>query len=150
MNHIIKYKSGFRHQLVADAYTQTAIYPDKAIITKYGELSTDGFLIAKDGYAWDGPSGPCRFIADRLPEFLRLKYLKTILRGSLFHDLIYELIRLGLLPTKWRKQGDKELKRICLEDKMCDIRAWWVYKAVRKGGSMSADPRHKKPIYTAP
>lgn len=146
----IRYKEGYRFQLAADAFTQTAIFPPEDIITEYIELLETGILILKFGYASDGPSGPCRWIADRLPAWLRKKYLKTILPGAFAHDGLYELIRQGLLKPIWRYQADREFKRINLENGMCKARAWWTYKAVRDGGASSADPKNKRNILTAP
>ena len=147
---MIKYKSGFRHQLYEEAWTQTKIYPEYDIETDYIILLTTGQLGAKKGYAWDGPSGPCRLIADRLPGFLKRIYLKTILEGSLFHDALYQLMRMGLLKLLWREQSDKEFKRINLKNGMSNARACWTYKAVRKAAAGSADPKNKRPILTAP
>jgi len=146
----IKYKTGFRHQLWKDTETQTEVYPNADIITRYVELYKNGWLIVKFGYPWDGPSGPCRLIADRLPKWFQKKYLKRILRGSLFHDALSELMRRGFLSEIWLAQTDKELKRICLEDKMYRIRAWWVYKAVQMAGGSYTSPKNKRKILTAP
>jgi len=146
----IQYKEGFRFQLTKDTFTQTAIKPLDDIITEYIELYQNGFMILKCGYASDGPSGPCRWIADRMPTWIRKRYLKTILTGAFFHDGIYELIRKELLPSHWRKQGDLEFKRINLNCGMLKPRACWTYKAVRRGGSSSADPKNKKEVLTAP
>ena len=60
------------------------------------------------------------------------------MRGSLVHDALYQLMREGLLDLGWRETADQELRRVCLEDGMSAIRAWWVYKAVRFGGESSA------------
>lgn len=133
-----------------DVYTDTQIYVDVAILTDYIQLYPGGRLWCKKGYAWDGPSSACRWIADRLPGWLKNKYLKTILEGSLFHDGIYQLIRLGLLAPKWREQGDKEFKRINLGSGMGRARAWWTYQAVRRGGASSADPKNKRLVLTSP
>ena len=77
-----------------------------------------GWLVVKARYAWDGPSGPT---IDT----------KTFMRGSLFHDALYQLIREGLLPRKYRLQADQVLRDVCLQDGMNKFRAWYVYHAVR-------------------
>ena len=146
----IRFKSGLRHQLVGDISVLTHIRPVKDIVTEYIELRTDGYLLIRHGYTWDGPSGPCRLIADRLPVWLRHKYLKTILPGSLVHDALYELIRQRHLAESFRKLADLEFKRINLECGMSKVRAWWTYEAVRKAGSSAADPKNSRPIYTMP
>ena len=147
---MIKYQSGFRHQLYEDAYTDTDIDVKTAIITDYIELYPGGRLWCRKGYAWDGPSGPCRWIADRLPGWLKKKYLKTILEGSLFHDASCQLMRMGLLPSHWLHQANKEFRRINIECKMMKPRVWYTFKAVDKCGSFAADPKNRKPILTAP
>jgi len=147
---MIKYKSGYRHQLYEDYVTPLDIYPDKLIITRYISLFPGGNMMIKASYAWDGPSGPCRWIADRLPEWLKKKYLKTILTGSLVHDALCQLERMGLLDPKWAGQINKEFKRINLKSGMSRQRAWWTYISVEKFGAFAMDPKNKKPILTAP
>lgn len=147
---MIKYKSGFRHQLVEDASTQTEIYPDEDILTDYIILLTSGLLTTKKGYAWDGPSGPCRWIADRLPKWLKRKYLRCILPGSLFHDALFQLFRMGLLKSLWFEQANKEFRRINIECGMSRPRVWWTFKAVQKASRSAADPKNKRKILTAP
>ena len=147
---MIEYKSGFRHQLHKDVSTQTAIYPDIAIITDLIELYPDGCLVCKKNYAWDGPSGPCRVIADRLPGWAQRMYLKKILPGSLVHDALFELMRMKLLPGKWFHQANKEFRRVNIECKMLRPRVWWTFKTVDKLGSFAANPKNRRPILTAP
>ena len=133
----IYYKSGYKYQLTGDYIVQVGIYPEKIISTGYLSLTPDGVLTILRGYAWDGPSGPTLDT-------------KSFMRGSLVHDALYQLIRMGLLPTEERKAADKVLRRICKEDGMWSARAWWVYKAVRRAGGSAADPDNKKKIKTAP
>jgi hypothetical protein len=72
------------------------------------------------------------------------------MRGSLVHDALYQLLRNELLEPKWREETDRELVRICREDGMSRIRAWWVYRSVRLGGEPAAAPESRKKIHTAP
>jgi len=134
----IAYKSGYKYQLDAPYTCKVAVTPFKHVSTKYIELSTRGELTIHAGYAWDGPSGPT---IDT----------KTFLRGSLVHDVLYQLMRDGwLMSTKWRETADVELRRLCLEDGMWRIRAWWVYRGVRAGGKSSASVSNRKPVLYAP
>ena len=133
----IKYKSGYQYQTVADYKVRVSIFPEKEISTRFLCLKRNGLLTIKSGYAWDGPSGPTI-------------HSKTFMRGSLVHDALYQLIRFGLIPNYYRLEADQELRRICLEDGMWSVRAWWVYQAVRTFGKAAADPRNKKEILTAP
>lgn len=51
---------------------------------------------------------------------------------------------------KWSASVARVIKRICREDGMSKLRAWWVYQGVRLGGDPAADPASKKPIISAP
>ena len=88
----------------------------------------DGLLTAKKGYEWDGPSGPAIDTAN-------------FMRGSLFHDLLYQLMREGYIPRSFRKKADQVMRELCLADGMSKIRAWWVYTAVRVGAGNAAKRR---------
>ena len=73
------------------------------------------------------------------------------MRGSLVHDALYQLMRQGHLdPEEHREIADEELRRICQEDGMSAIRAWWVYQGVRLGGAKSAAQEAAKEVQTAP
>ena len=102
------------------------------------DLTTEGWITIKKGYAWDGPSGPT--IDTR-----------NFMRGSLIHDALYQLMRARKLDIdEHRKPADELLRKMCREDRMSAIRAWWVYRGVRIGGKPAADPANKKPITRAP
>lgn len=111
--------------------------PKNNIKTDFIELGTEGMLVIKKGYAWDGPSGP----TIDTPNFMR---------GSLVHDALYQLLRNELIDEKWRDEADDELRRICVEDGMSKICAKWVYIAVRKWGKVAASPESRKKIHKAP
>jgi hypothetical protein len=134
---MITYKSGYKYQLKEGYSISINIKPGEIIQTEYICLSTGGDLFISRGYAWDGPSGPT---IDT----------KSFMRGSLVHDALYQLIRVGLLGKGWREQADKELRRICLEDGMFRIRAWYIYRAVRRYAAQSAWPSSQKKIHYAP
>lgn len=133
----IFYKKGYKYQLQRDYAIQTYIFHRKPIITKYIQMNIDGILVIKSGYAWDGPSGPT---IDT----------KTFMRGSLVHDALYQLIRIGKLPENKRNDADLLLKNICLEDGMNRITAWLVYQAVKTCASSAASPKNQKKIIIAP
>ena len=117
----IKYRDGYKYQLVEDCVLETCIRPPEFIYTAFIRLDTDGVLSIKAGYAWDGPSGPTIDTKD-------------FMRGSLGHDALYQLMRDGLLDQSWREAADQELVRWCAEDGMPAIRRAWVYAGVRLGG----------------
>jgi len=75
---------------------------------------------------------------------------KNFMRASLVHDALYQLIRKKVLSRKWRLEADKELKRICLEDGMSNIRAGYVYRTVRMLAGSAASPKNKRKVLTAP
>ena len=54
----MKYISGGKHQLIEDESFQTEIHPTDDIITRFVELKKDGTLTLKEGFFWDGASGP--------------------------------------------------------------------------------------------
>lgn len=100
-----------------------------AIETTYISLSLTGDLVIREHYCWDGPSGPA--IDTR-----------NFMRGSLVHDALYQLIRMGLLPKSRKGDADQLLRRMCIEDGMSWVRAAWVYTAVKTfaGRACSLDP----------
>ena len=91
----------------------------------YVVLAANGNLLLNKGYAWDGASGPARDT-------------QSIMRGALVHDGFYQLMRDAGLPLSYRKPVDKLLRRMCREDGMPWLRAWWVYWAVRIFGKEAA------------
>jgi hypothetical protein len=103
------------------------------------KLFKDGHLEVFEGYCWDGPSGPT---IDRA----------TNMRGSLAHDALYQLMRMGLLGQEYRLKADELLARLWIEDGM-----WpWVahseaaivsrYGASNAARNVTAEP----PILEAP
>lgn len=88
---------------------------------------TDGTLTVKTLYAWDGPSGPTVDTRD-------------FMRGSLVHDVLYQAIRMSLVPFSIKDIADDILRRICLEDGMPWVRAWWVWRGVKRFGGSSCLP----------
>ena len=134
----ISYKEGYKYQLKEPYETNINIKPDNSITTDYIDLSTEGKLVIKKGYAWDGPSGPTFDT-------------HNFMRGSLVHDALYQLMREEYLDKdQYREPADRLLQKMCKEDGMSSLRAWWVYQGVHIGGDPSADPANKKPIIKAP
>jgi len=121
----IRYKDGYKYVLNDDYAVQLEIKPEIFIYSDFIRFDTDGILYIKKGYAWDGPSGPA---IDT----------KNFMRGSLVHDALYQLLREGRLAAQRREAADHELWKICLQDGMTWLRAWWVYQGVRLGGGPAA------------
>jgi len=133
----MKYRKGYKYQLAEDYICSVSIAPLEGFITDYILLSDKGCLVIKKGYAWDGPSGPTFDT-------------KTFMRGALVHDALYELMRQGYLSKTYRSAADNELKKICLEDGMCRLRAWYVHKGVSKHAEFAVEQKAIKKIQTAP
>lgn len=133
----IYWTEGYKYRLDHDFYIQTDIYPKEDITSSNGliTLLRSGWLIVRRNYSWDGASG--------------LTFdTKSSMRGALTHDAFYELMREKLLDVSWRKQADRELRRICREDGMWVWRADGWYDAVRLAGLDAATVR--RTIYSAP
>lgn len=133
----ISYKKGYKYQLTDTYRLKISIRPLEHILTDFIDLSPSGWLIIRKGYAWDGCSGPT--YDD-----------KTNMRAGLVHDALYQLLREELLPQSVRKQADDEFKKICFEDGMNQIRAWYYYCAVRKFAESAALPQNKRMVLKAP
>ncbi len=137
MKQVIRYRSGYKYQLATEYSVQTSVYPLEAILTEFITLNKHGFLFIAKDYAWDGASGPT---IDT----------KSSMRGSLVHDALYQLIRLGVLGSEWRYAADKELLKICIEDGMWKWRARGWFKAVRRVAGFAASPENRKKVHVAP
>ena len=135
MTECIAYMGGYKYQLAETYVTFVAVYPSDDICTEYIDLSKGGRLEVRKGYAWDGPSGP----AFDTPSFMR---------AALVHDASYQLMRLDLLPAVTREAIDDEMRRMCLEDGMWRIRAWWCWRGVRRFAAGAASEPARKRSYT--
>lgn len=133
----IFYRAGYKYQLSADYRTLVPINPQASIKTDWIELSPGGGLLVHMGYAWDGPSGPTIDTA-------------SAMRGSLIHDALYQMIRLGHLGAACRAVADQVYEDACREDGMLAVRAWAHFKALRLFGGSSAEPSAERPMLTAP
>jgi hypothetical protein len=134
----IAYREGYKYQLHDNYTIAIPLRPTVDIQTGYIDLTADGVLTIKKGYAWDGPSGPT---FDTL----------TFMRGALVHDALYQLMRERHLDhKKHRKIADRIMRRICREDGMFVFRSWYVYLAVRIFADFAADPANKRPVIHAP
>jgi hypothetical protein len=134
----MKYKSGYKYQLAEKDFYESGILIDAPIITMFFAMNCNGRITAYPGYAWDGASGPA---IDT----------KTIMRGSLYHDIGYQIMRDGYLREDiYRQRFDAMLRAICLADGMCAIRAWYVYEAVHRFGGPCASPRYPSVEHIVP
>lgn len=132
----VKYRKGFKYQLAEDEFYDTGMTGQSGQ-NRFCKLSDNGFLFVYAGYAWDGPSGPT-FDTD------------NFMRASLIHDTLYQMMREGLLPQEYRDEADEIMRKICLEDGMSELRAGYVFAAVRMFAEDAADPENLKPILETP
>lgn len=141
----IRYRciDNFKFQLKDTYSIQTEIRLTNDISTPdmpvFIQLTGDGMLTINAGYAWDGASGPS--INN-----------KTIIRGSLVHDALYQLMRAGVLLRSYKRYADELFRDICIEDGMFKFRAWYVFHAVDKFAKFATKPGtgQESKIYTAP
>ncbi len=134
----IRYRGDYKYQLASEYRIKIKILPEENIVTDFIELDATGELKVKNGYAWDGPSGP---VIDT----------KENLRASLIHDALYQLMRVEKLKSRThRKTADRIFRNICKQDGVSRVRANIYYKALRKFGKPAASPENKKKIRRAP
>lgn len=131
----IRYRKGYKYQLVEDYFHQTGI-TGYTVHDEFIQLTTTGMLSISAGYAWDGPSGPA---IDT----------KSFLRGSLVHDALYQLIRDQKINESHRLDADHILYDTCRADGMNMVRAYMVKKAVNWFGGSAAEG-NPYPIMEAP
>jgi hypothetical protein len=96
------------------------------------DANGDTYILA--GYAWNGASGPTWDT-------------KNSQRGSLVHDVLYQLIRLELIDPKYKEYADNMLHALCVEDGMFKWRAdYWRWAVMRFGAGScrpSGEPTEK-------
>lgn len=81
-----------------------------SVNTRYCKLKNDGTLIIYNGYAWNGAN----FVYDNI----------AVLRASLVHDCIYQLISENLIDKKYRNVADNIFINLCVEDGVNRIRTF--------------------------
>jgi hypothetical protein len=132
----IKYIGGYKYQLAVGYSIQTDITPGADIHTPFIRLTTEGYLLIGAGYAWDGAT--------------RARDTKSIMRASLVHDALYQLMRHGHLGIEWRDIVDGLFYRLMRKDGVSIIRAAYIYRAVKWFGADYAKAENKRIIEVAP
>lgn len=136
--HYIRYRSDYKYQLAEDYVVEVPILPKTDIRTDFIALDLVGKLTLKNGYAWDGPSGP---VIDT----------EQNMRASVVHDALYQLMRQGHLSSRtWRRAADQVFRDLCKADGVSGYTANIWYRALRKLGKPAASPAGKKRIRRAP
>ena len=131
------YSEGYKYQVKKDYHIKLDIVPYTPINLPFVHMQMDGTTTIYAGYAWNGASGPTW---DTLSSMI----------ASLVHDLIYQLIRLGLIDVKYKEYGDQVLHDLCTEDGMCSWRADYWRWAVLEFGTSSCRPSAEPEILIAP
>ena len=130
----MKYRSGYKYQVAEREYFFLTVNPKICYVSDFIEIYDNGMVVVNPGYAYDGPSGPT---IDT----------KNSMRGSLIHDVLYQLMRMGNLKPDYREAADDELYKALIEDKMWKIRAKsWRYFVGRYAAS-AADPKNRKKVH---
>lgn len=129
---MIYYKSGYKYQLEETAYIQTGIKPQEKITTRFITLMPNGLLIIVRGYAWNGADWPVIQTDDTV-------------EASLYHDALYQLIRLGSLCSLWRDAADRLYRKVAIDAGMPHVRAQSHYIALKLFGEpaslIDAEPK---------
>lgn len=127
------YKDGYHYQLAANESFKTSFKPEKTISSKRITLYTDGTMIVKEGYAWDGASG----IIDR----------KTNLKASCGHDALYQLMRERLLNHHDWAKADEDFCRWLKEAGAWSMTVSIDRSGLKLFGGKYAHPKNIKKIH---
>ena len=134
----IAYMSGYKYQLYNSvSFLIPSLRKYAPINHMYFSVDLDGLLTIKIGYAWDGASGPAINTANSK-------------RGSLVHDVLYQMMRLELILLEYKKTADQILEALCVLDGMWEWRAGNWYDAVASFGTSATLPSHRKQLKYAP
>lgn len=137
-SHIYYRKRRYKYQLERDCRGYVGIKaPRGGIHTEWVDLDEEGWMLIRAGYAWDGPSGPTIDTP-------------SAMRGSLFHDACYQLLRLGLIDSSQRGQADQVLHDMCTKDGMIPVRADLWKLVVNVFASIYAEEGTEPEVLVAP
>ncbi len=133
----MKYKKGYKYQLVEKYTTNVQVFPTLNINTPFIALTMEGLLTIQKYYAWDGASGPTLDTKDTMIP-------------SLVHDALYQLLREGYLaPYSFYhlKNVDEQLDRMLRKRGMSGIRRWIWRRGLALAGGSAALPENVKEIF---
>lgn len=133
----MKYRKGYKYQLAEDEYFITPFRPPEYISASRITLDPSGTLCVKEGYSYDGPSGP---VIDRASN----------MRGACAHDALYQLMRMELLPHSFWRKADRVYADCLREDGAWDITIKLALAGLKLAGGRAALPKNRKKIYEAP
>ena len=115
----LRFIKGFKYQVPEDFIIVVEDFkPSYNIIDEFCEFYTDGTLLIKKGFAWDGASGPTFDTKD--------SYIPSIV-----HDVFYRFIRKGYLPLSFKPEADRIFHKLLLEGGMSRMKAYRWYLGVK-------------------
>lgn len=106
----------YKYELIQDVFLAVHLQYNPTFRREYFALGK-GYVVARKGYRWDGASG---LAIDT----------DSVMRASLFHDLLWQLIDEEYLLEDERHNTNKVFYDICIEDGMWKPRAWLFYLTV--------------------
>mgnify|MGYP003650196790 CR=1 FL=1 len=133
----MKYWKSCKYQVAEDEIFQTDFRPAVAIVTKRIELNCYGVLTVREGYAWDGTSGP---VIDR----------DTNQTASLAHDALYQLMRTELIDYSLWREADMEFKKLLIVNGAWRSTVWIDMAGLALAKGRAAHPKNRKKVYSAP
>ena len=111
----------YKYLLLTQMVVATEIRPDTPIKfppdSMLVKVEYNGVLHIEKNYAWNGATG--------FPD------LETMMRATLAHDTLYQVMREQKLHNRWRREADRLLRDVCIADGMTKPLALVIYIAVR-------------------
>lgn len=120
---------GYKYKLEEDYGIEVPVLSAYEIHHPYIELQY-GIMVIKRGYCWDGATG--------VPDN------RDNMRGSLVHDALYQLMRLGLIDRSYKDYADNLLRQICIQDGMDKFWADIFFDGVQAFGKDATMPGKNK------
>ena len=140
----MKYKEGYKYQVVKHYYIQTDMIPVHHIRTLFLDLSKTGLLTINPGYAWNGASGPTFDKGIGWGKF-KIKLTDTQV-PTLVHDAFAQLMRMGLLGQEWLHEINALLDKMLKERGMWWVRRLWWRRGLKMTRGSFASPRYLRKI----
>lgn len=132
----MKYKSGYKYVLT-ETYACKISLTGYLAYTEFIILNSNGNLLIKKGYAYDGAT----FFPD----------LEIVKRPSLIHDALCQLIRIGKLPGKllhdvhrvMREQIEEDIKKLEITDPFIKMIPSIIFNGLMISGSIGKGSENK-------
>lgn len=131
----MKYWKGYKY-VVAETFSIQTDIVGHEVRDDLTELTKDGLLTARRGYAWDGNSGPCADTDDSI-------------EASCGHDILCDYINMGWLPVALQPMVDQEYFKIAVRKGMWWRRARARMLAIRWYMTGKGAKRYVRQIYEA-